>query len=147
VLLKFITEVPNEGLIRFAGPFNSDSILLTDPSSLADVLVHRSYDFEKPSEIRKFLRLILGDGLIMVEGDEHKFQRKHLTPAFSFRHIKDLYPIFWSKSADLTGRVAAEIYENPEPTSSVKSRHREGVVEVNHWATKVTMDVIGVAGE
>jgi cytochrome P450 len=84
--------------------------------------------------------------LIVVEGDEHKFQRKHATPAFSFRHIKELYPLFWSKATDLAGRIAAEIHANPEPVSEQKTNHLEGVVEINHWANKATMDIIGVAG-
>lgn len=84
----------------------------------------------------------------MVEGDEHKFQRKHATPAFSFRHIKELYPIFWQKAVDLSGRIAAEIHANPEPANEKSgTRHLEGVVELNHWANKVTMDIIGVAGK
>ncbi|KAE8451134.1 hypothetical protein EG329_004806 [Mollisiaceae sp. DMI_Dod_QoI] len=145
-MLRMITQTPNDGLIRFPGLFNSTCLLLTDPSTLADVLVYKSYDFEKPADIRKFLRIILGDGMILVEGDVHKFQRKHVSPAFSFRHIKELVPIFWSKATDLKGRIAAEIYENPLPSSKIKTRHREGIVEVNHWATKVTMDIIGLAG-
>jgi cytochrome P450 len=124
-----------------------DWLLLTDPRSLAEVLVHKSYEFQKPKEIRNFLRMVLGDGLIIVEGDEHKFQRKHLTPAFSFRHIKELYPIFWSKAMELTRCVTAEIYENPaQAKNDEKLTNPQGVVEVNHWANKVTMDIIGVAG-
>ncbi|KAH7391280.1 putative P450 monooxygenase [Cadophora sp. MPI-SDFR-AT-0126] len=146
LFLKLITEIPNEGLIRFPGLFNSDYLLLTGPSSLGEVLVHKSYDFEKPKELRKFLRIILGDGLILVEGDIHKFQRKHVSPAFSFRHIKELIPVFWQKAWDMTGRVAAEIHENPEPIVDEKNKNRAGVVEINHWANKVTMDIIGVAG-
>jgi len=90
--------------------------------------------------------MILGDGLILVEGDEHKFQRKHLAPAFSFRHIKDLYPIFWQKAQDLVGRVTAEIHENLQ-LHDQDEKVNQGVVEVNHWANKVTMDIIGVAGK
>jgi len=147
VLLRFISNVPNEGLIRFPTLFNQYSLLLTDPSSLQEVLTQKTYDFEKPKDLRDFLRLILGNGLIVVESDEHKFQRKHLTPAFHFRHIKELYPVFWSKSVDLVGRITAEIHANPEPTSENKSKHLEGIVEINHWANKVTMDIIGVGGK
>jgi cytochrome P450 len=143
--LKFITEIPNDGLIRFPGLFNQNWLLLADPSSLGEVLVHNSYDWEKPKDLRRFLRMILGDGLILVEGDEHKFQRKHLAPTFSFRHIKELYPIFWQKATDLVGRVTAEIHENPV-TLGEGEKMMGGVVEVNHWANKVTMDIIGVAG-
>lgn len=134
--LRFIQEVPNESIIRFPGLFNSDHLYLADPSSLAEVLVHKSYDFQKPQEIRKFLRIILGDGLVLVEGDEHKFQRKHVSPAFSFRHIKELYPAIWVKAISLTDRVATELSASGKDT-----------IEINHWANKVTMDIIGVAGK
>ncbi|OCL06974.1 cytochrome P450 [Glonium stellatum] len=133
--LKFITEIPNDGIIHFRTFFHTDRLLLADPRALADVLVHKSYDFEKPLWVRSFLRQFLGDGLLMTEGDEHKFQRKHIMPAFSFRHVKELYPIFWKKAIELTQGIAAEMHENPEH-----------VVEVNHWANKVTMDIIGLAG-
>jgi cytochrome P450 len=119
---------------------------LTNPSSLADVLVHKAYDFQKPGPVRKFLSIILGDGLIVVEDDLHKFQRKNAMPAFSFRHIKELYPIFWSKSVEMSQSIASEIHENHEPSPGEKPASLQGIVEINHWANKATMDIIGVAG-
>lgn len=131
--LRFMNEIPNDGIIRLQGLMNRDWLLLTDPASLSEVLVHKAYDYEKPSFIRQFLRIVLGDGLIVVEGDEHKFQRKHASPAFSFRHIKDLYPLFWSKSLEMKDCVAAE------------SKGGNEIVEINQWANKATLDIIGVA--
>ncbi|OCK81565.1 putative P450 monooxygenase [Lepidopterella palustris CBS 459.81] len=145
-LLEFIKEVPNDGIICFRGFLHVDRLVLTDPKSLADVLVHNSYDFEKPIWVRNFLRQFLGDGLLMTEGEEHKFQRKHIMPAFSFRHIKELYPIFWQKAIELTRSIAAEMHENPETPTSETNGNPSSVIEVNHWASKVTMDIIGLAG-
>ena len=143
--LNMIGDVPNDGLIHFRGFFYQDRLIVTDPKALAEVLVTRTYDFEKPSRVRNFLRTVIGDGLIIVEGDEHKFQRKHIMPVFSFRHIKDLYPIFWSKANALTESLAAEISENPVYSPNQKAK-MTGDVEINHWANKVTMDIIGLAG-
>jgi cytochrome P450 len=146
-LLQFMKDVPNEGLISIPSIFGIHKLLLlTNPASLGEVLVHKSYDYEKPTELRGFLRLILGDGLIVVEGDEHKFQRKHISPAFGFRHVKDLYPKFWSKAIALSHGIAADIAARPEYADENGSANPQGVVEVNHWANKVTMDIIGVAG-
>jgi cytochrome P450 len=64
-------------------------------------------------------------------------QRKLLMPAFSFRHIKDLYPIFWSKSQEMTNKIAATIQASPDASS---------VVEIREWASRATLDIIGVAG-
>jgi cytochrome P450 len=61
-------------------------------------------------------------------------------PAFSFRHIKDLYPIFWSKSRELTLTISAAIKKgSPEGGDS-------NVVEIRDWASRATLDIIGVAG-
>jgi len=139
--LEWMREIPNDGLIYFRGLFNSDRLLITDPKALSEILVTKSYDFEKPVPLRNFLRKILGDGLIIVEGDIHKFQRKNVSPAFSFRHIKDLYPIFWDKASTLVQRIGQQVAENPEPGSTEKT----SVVELNHWANLVTMDIIGMA--
>jgi cytochrome P450 len=126
--------VPNDGLILVRGFFNVDQLFPTNAATLSEVLVHKSYHFAKPTALRNFLAIILGKGLIVVEGDEHKFQRKHVSPAFSFRNIKDLYPLFWGKALEVTEVIERE------------SSEHAGCVEINHFANKVTMDIIGVAG-
>ncbi|KAI9705389.1 MAG: hypothetical protein M1820_005219 [Bogoriella megaspora] len=140
-----VKTIPNEGLIHFRGFFNQDRLLLTDPGSLSEVLVSKTYEFTKPSGARNFLRIVLGDGLIIVEGEEHKFQRKHIMPVFGFRHIKELYPIFWSKAISLTHGIVAEIQDKPMYSVGEKSK-LTGEVNIGHWANKVTMDIIGLAG-
>ncbi|EWZ30892.1 cytochrome P450 [Fusarium oxysporum Fo47] len=110
-------------------------ILVTNPQLLADLLVHNCYDFTKPKRISSFLRHILGDGLIIVEGEPHKFLRKNSTPVFHFRHIKELYPMMWDKSQSLARAIQQDM------TTS-----RSSVVELNSWASKVTLDIIGIAG-
>ncbi|OJD29677.1 cytochrome p450 [Diplodia corticola] len=140
--LRWIKEVPNNGLIRYRGLFNAETLIPTDPQAYADILVHSPYDFAKPEKLRTFLRRFIGDGLINTEGEEHKFQRKVITPSFSFRQIKELYPTFWSKSVELTQRIAAELPDCPE----YDAKTGEGIVDISHWSTKVTLDIIGLAG-
>lgn len=133
--LKMMKETDNDGIIYFRGFFHTDRLVLTSPAALADVLVHRPYDFEKPPWTRAFLRKFLGDGLLMTEGDEHKHQRKDIMPAFSFRHIKELYPVFWSKSIELCEVTKAELLEKTDK-----------ILEIGHFSTQVTLDIIGLAG-
>lgn len=133
--LAMIKQTPNDGIICFKNFLHEHRLILTSPAALTEVLVHKSYDFEKPPWIRTFLRQFLGDGLLMTEGDEHKHQRKNIMPAFSFRHIKSLYPVFWSKSIELCEAVKAELKEKSD-----------SILEVNHFSTQVTLDIIGLAG-
>lgn len=133
-------EIPNDGLLHFRGFFNAPRLIVTDPKVLGELLVTKAYDFEKPAPARNFLRKIIGDGLIIVEGDDHRFLRKNMMPVFSYRHIKNLYPIFWQKSIQLMHGMEQEIAEKEQD-----SNPGNAVVEVNHWATKVTVDIIGLA--
>ncbi|TKA32403.1 hypothetical protein B0A50_01509 [Salinomyces thailandicus] len=134
-LHSWVESVPNDGIIYFRSYLNQDSLLLTGPRAFADVLQRNCYDFEKPPQLRTFLGRVQGDGLSVVEGGQHKFQRKILNPAFHIRHIKDLYPLFWEK-----GHVLVDALER-----SLTAGRSSGVVEMTEWASRVSMDIIGVA--
>jgi len=159
---KWIADVPNNGFIRYSMWFRR-RLLLTTPATLSEVLVTKNYDFVKPGNIVKTLGRILGIGILFAEGDEHKMQRKNLSPAFAFRHIKNIYPIFWQKSIEMTDCMAAAVAAaKAEPTntshddgtakpdigleSQRHERRRLGVIEVGNWASRATLDIIGLCG-
>lgn len=130
-----VNEIPNDGILRYRGLFNQERILVCSPKALAEVLVTNNYAFQKPHSIRWSIGRILGVGVLLAEGDEHKMQRRNLTPAFAFRHIKDLYPVFWRKAREATQAM------------TVAFRGQEvAEVEVASWASRATLDIIGVAG-
>ncbi|KAB8303242.1 hypothetical protein EYC80_004687 [Monilinia laxa] len=137
----FVKDVPNDGLLRIRSFANIERLIPTSPQVLKSILADNSYDYEKPYGVRKFLTLILGEGPIMSEGSLHKFQRKHLLPAFQVKHIRGLYPVFWSKALGLVEGISQEITE----TSTLEKRD-ESRIEFSEWATRVTLDIIGVAG-
>lgn len=103
------------------------------------MLVHKCYNFSKPHRISDFLRRVIGDGLIVVEEDQHKFLRKNTMPAFHVRHIKNLYPMMWEKACVLTRTLSREV-------SGGEDAKGGGVVELTTWASRVTLDIIGIAG-
>jgi len=133
----------------------------TTPQGLAEVLTLKSYDFIKPSLLRNGLARVLGTGLILAEGDEHRVrrykscignklftyiqvQRKNLMPAFSYRHIKNLTPVFWSKAKKLVnGLMAIPHSEGKEPAKQISDGF---MVEIANWGSRAALDIIGVAG-
>lgn len=133
--LNAMKETPNDGLILSEGFFHTTRLIVTSPAALADILVHHSYDFEKPPFSRTFLTKFLGNGLLTTEGEVHKHYRKRIAPAFHFRHIKELYPIFWTKSIEFCQALNKELCDRPDR-----------VLEIGHYSTQVTMDIIGLAG-
>ncbi|RYP68909.1 hypothetical protein DL770_008367 [Monosporascus sp. CRB-9-2] len=151
---EWAKTIPNDGLIRYLGPFNQERLLVTNAKTLSEVLVTRSYDFVKPADVQHTLSRILGVGILVAEGDEHRFQRKKLMPAFAFRRTKDLYPVFWDKGREVVEAMTEHIIARG-PSSSWPSEQadpeREGkrnsaVIEVGDWASRATLDIIGVAG-
>lgn len=58
-------------------------------------------------------------------------------PAFSHRHIKDLYPIFWDKSVALSRALEEDMQTTGQ---SLK------VYDVADWLARATLDILGSAG-
>ncbi|KAI3341139.1 cytochrome P450 [Ustulina deusta] len=136
LFLDLVKQYPGQEILSLS-TFDHQ-VLVTKPRMLADLLVHKPYDFIKPPKISGLLRHVLGDGLVMVEGDQHKFLRKNTMPAFSFRHIKNLYPMMWTKSV-LMSHALEEALETAEIADTK-------IIDLSNWTSKVTLDIIGVAG-
>ncbi|KAI4666736.1 uncharacterized protein J4E79_002776 [Alternaria viburni] len=133
--LQTMKTVPNDGIILRRGFLHTTRLILTTPAALTDVLVHKSYDFEKPSRARRFLMRFLGEGLLLSEGEEHRLQRKRLAPAFHFRNVKELYPVFCAKSMEFCGAIRQELCGRPD-----------GVLDICQYTSRVTFDLICLAG-
>lgn len=84
--------------------------------------------------IREFLAAVIGWALLTVEGDEHKVQRRKMLPAFSFRHVKDLYPIFWTKSREVVQALTAQC-----------DSKGFAEIDIDSWTARCTLDIIGLA--
>ncbi|EFX02729.1 cytochrome p450 monooxygenase [Grosmannia clavigera kw1407] len=146
----WINSIPNDGLIRYMTIFNQERLLVTKPKALSEVLVSKNYDFCKPRLMRQALSRVLGVGILLAEGDEHRYQRKLLTPAFAFRHIKNLYPVFWRKareSAEAIRRATAEAQTKQTKQTEAGSREpHDAAISIGGLASRTTLDIIGLAG-
>lgn len=77
-LRLWANTVPHHGIIRYLDFFNLERVAIVSPAALADVLVHKCYDFEKPPQLRKGISRILGLGLFLAEGEVHKVSDSYL---------------------------------------------------------------------
>ena len=136
-MLDWMRTIPNDGIISFRH-FGEYRLLATSPEILKSVLSDHVYDWQKPQQVISFLVRILGLGLILAEGDMHRHQRKNLLPAFHIKVIRGLYPTFWSKGRQMCEAIA-DGHTNPTTQQIDK-------IEFNDWTTRVTLDIIGIAG-
>jgi cytochrome P450 len=66
--------------------FNKPSLFIADPKLIQEITLNKAYDFTKPSNAAIFS--LVGRGLILAEGEDHKRQRKMSNPAFMYNNVK-----------------------------------------------------------
>jgi len=77
--------------------------------------------------------------MLAAEGIMHKRQRRVATPAFSIQNLRSIVPVVFSKGNELQAKWC-EILDSSEDAS-------KGVeIDVCHWISRATFDVIGLAG-
>lgn len=90
-----------------------------------------------------------------MEGDEHRFQRRILAPAFTVQAIKNITPVFFRKAEELhdrwkdltCGPVSSEVEASSGDPPAPGSVSESGdVIDVAHWISRASFDVIGLAG-
>ncbi|HWF07651.1 MAG TPA: cytochrome P450 [Bryobacteraceae bacterium] len=75
---------PRIGRAEF-GPVNV--VLVNTPDLVPEVLIDRAADFQKGPILRTFSRPLLGNGLLVSEGEEHLARRKLVAPAFAHHRV------------------------------------------------------------
>ena len=65
-------------------------------------------------------------------------------PAFAYRHVKNLYPMFWDKSSEMVTALAALLDNTDEVDPGAPSSDTS--IEVNEWASRAALDIIGKGG-
>ncbi|KAJ7218656.1 cytochrome P450 [Mycena pura] len=96
-------------------------------------IVANSAVYQKPPPSRKSNRRLMGNGIFVVEMDDHKRQN----PAFSSSQIRLLNEVFLEKSLLLRDMLAARAQAGSDG---------EARVEILSWLRRMTLDVIGQAG-
>ncbi|CDO72747.1 hypothetical protein BN946_scf184990.g30 [Trametes cinnabarina] len=105
-----------------------------DPQVIRHVLC--SYNYVKPWEVSISAARVVGDSVLVAEGEKHRGQRSILNPAFGAIQIKELAHIFVQKSLELRDVWVEEI----------ASQGGTARLNVLDGLKKTTLDVIGLAG-
>ncbi|KJZ76346.1 hypothetical protein HIM_04428 [Hirsutella minnesotensis 3608] len=132
---KWATIYERTDFIRTLGVFNRETLLVTSPKAISEILVSKNYNFPKAHMSRHFARRYVGHGILDATGKEHKTQRRKFAPVFAFGRIRHLYATFWDKAGEATTAM----------TAACKSG-RSAKVDIHAWAVRCTLDIIGKAG-
>ncbi|KAI0895740.1 cytochrome P450 [Annulohypoxylon nitens] len=124
-------------IIRYFFPFGAERLSIADDEALKQMTVKNPYNYPKPVRAKLWMVRILGEGVLLAEGQEHIHQRKSLAPGFSIQAIRALTPIFWEKSLLLAKLWREEMTADRVTTKSF---------ETLEWLNRTTLDIIGSAG-
>jgi hypothetical protein len=82
--------------------------------------------------------------MLAAEGHVHKRQRRVATPAFSIQNMRAFVPLIFNKGEELKDRWMGLIQEHAIKDSEKSSTGLR--LDVCHWVSRATFDVIGLAG-
>ncbi|KAM6500936.1 Cytochrome P450 [Amanita muscaria] len=121
--------------LKYKAMVGTTRLFTMDTKALAHVLMH-SHIYQKPEASRYFLSLIVGEGVLVAEGESHRQQRRVMNPAFGTLQIRELTEIFMDKAIELRDIWAAEVAQTDGETR----------IDALSWLSRMTLDVIGLAG-
>ncbi|KAI0642921.1 cytochrome-450 hydroxylase [Trametes meyenii] len=140
---KFVKDYGRNVRIRGIFPWEERLITL-DPVSLTHILKHSTI-YEKPWQSRALISYMIGVGMLAAEGQMHKRQRRVATPAFSIQNMRALIPVTFKTGMELRDRWMTLI-SDPRDISEKEMACGGMKLDVCHWISRATFDVIGLAG-
>ncbi|KAH9835188.1 cytochrome P450 [Rhodofomes roseus] len=119
----------------FQNWLNSYALFTKDPKAVTHILNHGQI-YAKGQMDAFFLGKIFGHGLLTVDGDQHRQQRRIMNPAFGPAQVRELADIFVEKAQQLRDVWNEQIAKS----------EASAPIEVTSGLSKATLDVIGLAG-
>lgn len=83
-------------------------------------------------------------GMLAAEGQVHKRMRRVGTPAFSVKNMRSFVPVTFRKASELKEKW--EVLIDVQTAEILSERKKAAKLDVCHWISRATFDVIGLAG-
>ncbi|PBK62890.1 cytochrome P450 [Armillaria solidipes] len=142
LLMKGNPSVEHEQWLQHCGPtlslkgfFGMRLLMTIDTKALTHILFN-AYDYPKPPITRTLPTEVIGQGIIIAEGNEHRRQRKVMSPAFSHSHILQFHDIFLEKATQLR-----QIWTSECVKSSGKAQ-----IDTVSYLSRLTLDIMALTG-
>ncbi|KAF4997881.1 hypothetical protein FDECE_11963 [Fusarium decemcellulare] len=130
--VKWMKQWPNAPFIRYLTFGNEEVIVANSIRAHKEIQQTQCYSFVKPARFRKVVQEFTGNGILVLEGEEHCAHRRMLANPLSVPNIRKLQPIFEAKSREL-----CKLLEHAAASS--------GLIDCTEVFTKATLDIIGAA--
>ncbi|KAF9066297.1 cytochrome P450 [Rhodocollybia butyracea] len=122
-----------------AALFQPEIIIVGDNSAARHILQNCYTSYVKAPAFQGLLRSHLGNGLATVEGEEHKYQRRLLAPAFTSGAVEAMADDIFSCVDKMTQNLRSALIDTGETNDT-------GVVDMVPIMSACTLDIIGRVG-
>ncbi|CAL4931212.1 unnamed protein product [Urochloa decumbens] len=131
---RWVTEY-GRTFLYWIGPI--PALFSTDLELIKEVLTDRTGLFAKDFMI-PILKVLLGNGLILANGDDWKRHRKVVLPAFSHERIKSMSAVTAEATEQMAQRWRDQILQ-----SGGEGAHQAAEIQVDRAFSELTAEIIG----
>ncbi|TFK28611.1 cytochrome P450 [Coprinopsis marcescibilis] len=109
-------------------------VVIADVKAAIHFLARDTLSYHQTPFAKVLIEMLFGPGILWAEEDNHRRQRKALTPAFSNAALRGYIPVFYDSVYKLK-TTWESILESGETT-----------IEVQNWMNNIALDNLGIAG-
>ncbi|KAJ7573484.1 cytochrome P450 [Mycena floridula] len=121
---------------RIKAAFFQRDVIVAGDNASSNHILQNAYKYEKAPAFLPLTTKLLGRGVVWAHGEEHKRQRRLITPAFTVAAIKGMEPDVLVCAETLSTRLKARIM----------SQGSEVVVNIEPEVASCTLDIVGRVG-
>ncbi|KAF8344577.1 cytochrome P450 [Amanita rubescens] len=122
-------------VFQMPGQLGTRRIILCDPKAITYLHSKDSFTYQAMPISKAFLKKFLGANMLHAEGEDHRRQRRALSPAFSNAALRMVTSVFYDSA-----------YKVKTSWDTLFESNDEAVIDVQQWMNKITLDSIGVGG-
>lgn len=137
--------------IRYSYFLGAHRFTTTDARAVEFIAQHTDL-FVRPPQLSRVLGWAFGHGILTVEGEAHKRQRRVLNPAFGAKAVRGMMPIFWECAYALSQKLdgfldsSNDVVTCPSPPVPVDRVPGARKIDVLKYLGQATLDINGRAG-
>jgi len=94
---------------------NRKAIDTADPDDVANVLLHQKDAFQRSTLVKAILAPVMGDGLIIADGESWRLQRSVAAPVFRQAELEKLIPVFDQAAHHLLAKLSSKMEQKVLP--------------------------------
>ncbi|EJD05260.1 cytochrome P450, partial [Fomitiporia mediterranea MF3/22] len=125
------------GVVKIHGLCGDEQIYVSDPKALNHVINKDQDIYEETEFFTKTNLVCFGPGIVAVVGEQHRKQRKLMSPVFNVHNLRGLTPIFHRVSHELVDVLKSRFdYHGPSTLE----------IEMFYWLKRTALEIVGQAG-